>query len=30
MRYKLTEHLRLEVQSGTQQGVDLFYDIEHD
>ena len=28
LRYRLSEHLRLEVQSGSQQGVDLFYDIE--
>ncbi|MCW8907109.1 MAG: translocation/assembly module TamB domain-containing protein, partial [Sedimenticola sp.] len=30
LRYRLSEHLRLEVQSGSQQGVDLFYDIERD
>lgn len=30
MRYRLSEHLRLEVQSGSQQGVDLFYNIERE
>jgi translocation and assembly module TamB len=30
LRYKLTERLRLEAQSGAQQGVDLIYDVERD
>ncbi len=28
-RYRLSEKLRLEVQSGTKQSMDLIYDVEH-
>ncbi|MGD8308311.1 MAG: translocation/assembly module TamB domain-containing protein [Chromatiales bacterium] len=30
LRYRLTDRLRLEAQSGEQQGVDLIYDVERD
>jgi translocation and assembly module TamB len=30
LRYRLTERLRLEAQSGQEQGLDLFYKVEQD